>query len=74
MWDLEVRLAHALIPPSAGLAPPANPDQPPIPRKERVTHLFFFPTLCHFLLLTRFSDFDTLGIVIILPYIKGPRI
>ena len=38
MWDLEIRHAYAVIPPSAGLAPPANPDQRPIPGKGSVTH------------------------------------
>ena len=36
MWDLEIRLAHAA---SASLAPPANPDQAPIPGKGSVTHV-----------------------------------
>jgi hypothetical protein len=46
MRDLEIRLAHAV---SASLAPPANPDQPPIRIKGRVTHVlalqanFFWP-------------------------------
>jgi hypothetical protein len=37
MWDLEIRHAHAV---SASLAPPANPDQPPIPIKGSVTHVY----------------------------------
>jgi hypothetical protein len=41
MWDLEMMLAH-VIPPSAGLAPPANPDQAPIPIKASVTHVIYF--------------------------------
>ena len=36
MWDLEIGLAYAV---SASLAPPANPDQLPIPIKGSVTHL-----------------------------------
>jgi hypothetical protein len=39
MWDLEIRLAHAAIPPMAGLAPAANPDQLPIAIKGSVTHV-----------------------------------
>ena len=38
MWDLEIRLAHAV---SASLALPANPGPLPIPIMGRVTHVFF---------------------------------
>ena len=37
MSDLEIRRVQAA---SASLAPPANPDQPPIPIKGRVTHVY----------------------------------
>jgi hypothetical protein len=36
MRDLEFRLAHDV---SASLAPPAGPDQPPIPIKETITRV-----------------------------------
>jgi hypothetical protein len=49
MWDLEIRLAHAV---SASLAPPANPDQPPIPIKGSVTHVCLLRTTNPIWLLT----------------------
>jgi hypothetical protein len=50
MWDLEIKLAHAAIPPSAGLAPPANPDRRTIPIKKRIPHVCPLPILLAFLL------------------------
>ncbi len=45
MWDLEIRHAHAVIPPPAGLAPAANPDQPPMSITESVTHVYLLRIL-----------------------------